>query len=147
MTAGCLTFFYRKTECFWSLAKNIDKKISIVFCEYKCSMLRRQCWDTNWNIKRLVYCQCRKRSVTFRDPGLLLERCHFFSARHGTLTLIFLLCRFRNWHWTAHGCYTGVVHWFFPRHGTTECLHLRKSWHGTANRGAEIDVFCSARHG
>ena len=25
-------------------------------------------------------------------------------------------------------------------------LHLRKSWHGTANRGGETDVFGSARH-
>ena len=32
-------------------------------------------------------------------------------------------------------------------HGTAECLHLRKSWHGTANRGAETDIFGSARHG
>ena len=32
-------------------------------------------------------------------------------------------------------------------HGTAERLHLRKSWHGTANRGAETDVFGSARHG
>ena len=32
-------------------------------------------------------------------------------------------------------------------HGTAECLHMRKSWHGTANRGAETDIFGSARHG
>ena len=31
-------------------------------------------------------------------------------------------------------------------HGTAERLHLRQSWHGTANRGAETDVFGSARH-
>ena len=32
-------------------------------------------------------------------------------------------------------------------HGTAErFVHLHKSWHGTANRGAETDVYGSARH-
>ena len=31
----------------------------------KCSVLRSQCWNTNRNIKKLVYCRYRKRSLTF----------------------------------------------------------------------------------
>ena len=69
-----------------------------------------------------------------------LERCHFFPARHCTFTLIFLPCWFKNWHRTEHRCRTLIFS------TARQCLHLRKSWHGTANRGTETDVFGSARH-
>ena len=49
-------------------------------------------------------------TITFwARHGLRLERCHFFSARHCTFTLIFLPCRFKNWHRTEHGCCTGAI--------------------------------------
>ena len=49
-------------------------------------------------------------TITFwSEHGLRLERCHFFSARHCTFTLIFLPCLFKNRLRTEHECSTGAI--------------------------------------
>ena len=63
-------------------------------------VLRRQCRDTNQNIKRSVYCRYRKRSLTFRALALrqkqraTLEMLDFtFHIGSPPTFLYFDLCR------------------------------------------------------